>query len=624
MSRDKFKNFFDNFKKKRSGFVSGAENSSAKDEAQKTPPAAAPVEKPASSKVKVTGRRNKKNQPVREAPDFLKRFAQADTDTAKKMVIRDAWEKLCKLQKRLPNNSPQLIDLHSIYDGMGKVLSGKAKLTPEGIVVSKLTTKPTFKPNDLEDGMHTNNCGAPKGLDQLHLFVRDTQFSYASKARECEVVVGLDFGTSCTKVVVQTPYEQGLAFAVPFKPFNHPSGEFFMPTHISKARDGVYSLPISGKNGQFSNLKLDMLYEAAVQKSVQEGPPTQKQRAVVAYLAMVMQFVRGWFLREQAPVYQDLKLMWSINIGVPSKTFDCPELKALYKKARDVSWVVSIDSEPITDGLIDRYWNGVDSGKGSDENLVNDECIVPEVAAEVTGYAQSDLSREGLHLMIDVGSGTLDICGFRLFRENGELHFPIFSADVQSLGASALDRVRAQCVQSELSRATKRSEDVWDLVAPIPAEIDAYLPNIEFLNDKLERGDEAFVEKCLNSTKSIIMDLKRRMDPYAEAWSSEMPVFVCGGGSSHPIYEKVIQELVDWVPKYASKGGVREIRPPVPNALKNSDISNDLYHRLAVAWGLSHPYEDIGKSIPPGEIDPVIAEKVDVPWWRGEGPVYDD
>ena len=60
-----------------------------------------------------------------------------------------------------------------------------------------------------------------------------TQFTWPKKTAICDVVIGLDFGTSCTKVVLRTPYLYGnRAFAVPFKNLTPSRNPYLLPSKI--------------------------------------------------------------------------------------------------------------------------------------------------------------------------------------------------------------------------------------------------------------------------------------------------------------------------------------------------------------------------------------------------------
>ena len=75
-----------------------------------------------------------------------------------------------------------------------------------------------------------------------------TQFSGTAGKDVCDVVVGFDFGTSCSKVVLRTPlYYDARAFATPFEKAGHQSCRYLLPSVLWIGDDGRLSLtPIKG------------------------------------------------------------------------------------------------------------------------------------------------------------------------------------------------------------------------------------------------------------------------------------------------------------------------------------------------------------------------------------------
>src|SRR6266699_2852410 len=75
-----------------------------------------------------------------------------------------------------------------------------------------------------------------------------TQFSGTVGKEACDVVVGFDFGTSCSKVVLRTPFHNnGRAFATPFAGVGHKSCPYLLPSVVWVDAKGRMSLaPIKG------------------------------------------------------------------------------------------------------------------------------------------------------------------------------------------------------------------------------------------------------------------------------------------------------------------------------------------------------------------------------------------
>ncbi len=75
--------------------------------------------------------------------------------------------------------------------------------------------------------------------------------------------------------------------------------------------------------------------------------------------------------------------------------------------------------------------------------------VIPEIVAEVIGYAHSDQRNQGLHLMIDVGAGRIILLSFNLGKNEDGDKYSIFSGDVRLLGAFELYKYRIGFVKKE-------------------------------------------------------------------------------------------------------------------------------------------------------------------------------
>ena len=81
-------------------------------------------------------------------------------------------------------------------------------------------------------------------------------------------------------------------------------------------------------------------------------------------------------------------------------------------------------------------------------------------------------------------------------------------------------------------------------------------------------------------------------------------------------FRSVVDELDDWLRKYADNDGVVVRDVPVPDSFRkyNSSVSPVEQRRLAVAWGLSHRALDVGEIIAADQIPDEPPPRVRV--WR--------
>ena len=238
--------------------------------------------------------------------------------------------------------------------------------------------------------------------------------------------------------------------------------------------------------------------------------------------------------------------------------------------------------------------------------------MFPEVAAEVAGYARSEHRREGLHLMVDVGAGTMDVCGFLLNRAEGTDRYPLLSSSVKLLGSLQLDRARLNAVNKCVCERHERL--MPDGISPICDDLEAYIPEAECMLEQVVAAQEQFSKECKIQVRSVAMHLRTSMDPHAPAWKSGLPVFLCGGGSAVPMYKNLVDDISDWLRGFETACTARAIQLQKPERLEG-EVEDSQFHRFAVAWGLSWPSWDIGEVIT--HLKPVVSpgQATDRNWW---------
>ena len=260
------------------------------------------------------------------------------------------------------------------------------------------------------------------------------------------VTVGLDFGTSSTKVVVGLPFEAGApSVAIPSPRFcrveDHPylwrtalwlNGDAFIPYAVDSSIFFGYlkrrMIEVSG--GDSSNDR------SVVASSV------EKSEAATAYVAYVLHYTKGWVVRNRPELLKGRDPVWFVNIGLPASTYDDPPLFSGYRRMAAAALMLvnarqSIGREAVRAFLQNRdVWRAGDSGEEAERLGV---AVTPEVAAGATSFAKSHKGATGLYLMVDVGAATLDVCVFRLNKDpSGPDHYPLLAADVRPLGVQAL------------------------------------------------------------------------------------------------------------------------------------------------------------------------------------------
>jgi hypothetical protein len=390
-------------------------------------------------------------------------------------------------------------------------------------------------------------------------------FSSAStEGRPLLVIIGLDFGTSSTKIIIRLPGEPSeptVAIPAPdhCRSENHP---YFWQTVLWTRGNGEFiSCPEAGAN-------LLRALKQGVMGQNMDIPTNGATRveATVAYLSHVIRYVRGWLVCNRSELFRERSVSWLVNLGLPAAGYDNESLVRGYRKAAAAALMLADSGGVATvDGARrflqhERVKGAALSPKRAEELGI---AVVPEVAASATSFAKSIGSVPGLYLMVDVGAMTLDACTFRLVQgQGGENRYPLLSAAVRPLGVEAFHWF-------------------WEQ----------------------GRTEEEFSTQCRRCLYRIVWDTKRCRDPHAEGFQSgnALPVFLAGGGSRNDLHCRIIDALGPWLQQHTGNEGIRLINIPTPASIDLPAPLADL-NRLVVAWGLSYPPEEIGEIKPMSNI----------------------
>ena len=162
----------------------------------------------------------------------------------------------------------------------------------------------------------------------------------------------------------------------------------------------------------------------------------------------------------------------------------------------------------------------------TEDDLPWDFELVPEVIAEVTGYARSEFRNEGLHFLVDVGASTLDVCAFTLRDNEGDVHFVIYTAEVALLGAQRLHQARIDGAQKATSESAALIFDAQDPLSLIPNDLTTYVPDGEVIVGGVNRANKAFAKDSSNAVHKTIWHTRKKRDPNSPRWSENLPIFV--------------------------------------------------------------------------------------------------
>ena len=388
---------------------------------------------------------------------------------------------------------------------------------------------------------------------------------------ELFVFLGLDFGTSSTKMIVRLPFEAGEpSIAIP-APASCRSDDnpYLWQTVLWLTSGGIFrpwpepgaTVLHSLKQGLIQGRSDTAIFDGKLDATV------SRAQAGVAYLAFVIRYAKGWLAHNRPDLFRGREPIWLVNLGVPTASYDDHKLVKPYRRVGAAALLLSKSDAPVTVDATRTSLSHADviragASEEADEALA--VTVLPEAAAEMTGFTKSTRGAPGLYLLVDVGAMTLDACMFRLNKNatSGDL-YEFMAAQVRPLGVDSFH---------------------W------------------CLNEG--RTESGFVRQCDRMLREIVWHTRKRRCPEAETWShgNDVPVFLAGGGAANRLHRDVVESVGPWLKQHVGNQGLRVLELPVPVAIELPEPLND-FGRMVVAWGLSYPSTEIGRIRPMRDIE---------------------
>lgn len=439
---------------------------------------------------------------------------------------------------------------------------------------------------DLEDGV----CAL--GLLDLELTgqqIHPTATPGVTAKEDRELVLGLDFGSSSVKVVIgDSALEK--AFAVPFR---NTSGlpSFLLPCRLYKD-GGTFSLEVRGR--ALADLKLAFLAHPSV---------VTYQRRLVAFLALVIRRARAWLFSDKEAIYRSTNIIWRMALGFPTANhLDTDQTKG-FRKLGLAAWILAgsaeakIDDVGVTAAL--QRAKVLEEGGVPCEHEDIELSVVPEIAAQVYGYVASeqfDHRAPNNFMMVDVGAGTVDASLFHVKRGRGKWDFEFYTATVEPLGAVNLHRSRLKWWATAIEEQAPDREDLLDAMTiarkvtdaevGMPGSLEGYFSNatVKFSDPRMH-ADQQFYAKVFKQVGHETY-WKTSRGHLTREQLTDIPVYLCGGGSRMPFYDR-LKETLNSHPSMSEWMRVKVRTLALPKRLEASGLARKDFDRMSVAYGLS-------------------------------------
>lgn len=396
------------------------------------------------------------------------------------------------------------------------------------------------------------------GLHDILSKVFRTPKQSSAPSSPSPAIIGFDFGTAFTKVVIQW---RDRHFPVEWRALTSSADRHLLPSCFSQNAVGEATLGRSTSGGwtPIDGIKLKLI-EGELGTAATYPPAVID---AVVFMALALRHSIAWF-HDVAEKQHGSISVWRLNVGLPAQPWEDEPLRGLLARIAKCAFQLAEAGVPVTRDAAYETLNRTSEGKAITVS------VVAEFAAQLASYMRSPQRENDIHGLIDIGAGTVDFVSFNAHKTADTSVLPIASSAVEKLGAHYLLG----------SLAGRRGQDIeW-------ADSDASGSDALFSKKNSERAGEvaarrqAFIssfKRCLNTLGHESYNWYPRSERFRSD-PKRLPVFLCGGGANIPQYREIL----------SSWQGLRvEVRTlPMPDGVEG-EISPDQFHRLSVAYGLS-------------------------------------
>jgi hypothetical protein len=433
--------------------------------------------------------------------------------------------------------------------------------------------------------------------------LKESKPSFFRKKREKTYIqVGLDFGTSATKVVFSQLGKR------PFRVLNFGHN---LPNYPS------YCIPSIGCIGENSRLLLGVAaarsllkkeWDAGLQRlkvvvagkhdsrfndslteekyydhfKAHKQTPADPEMLTAVFLAYVIHSTRK--IIKKLPEYSSSELDFAFNICMPIDHVENSNLKLVFE--RIFSWAELIEDEWAKSKV---GFDPLKTAQFFENRSANKESkiyAVPEAVASLASYLISLRKRKGLHAIIDLGAGTTDLSICNLFIDTGDIKSYWYAARNLPRGTIGIERALAHCMIKFSGQRKCTSNDICEC--------------LDGLSPTTNKNDPSEKDKKLDSVVfKALCDLRDSRE-YKETWGSayrhlnqdnlwkNVEIFACGGGSNLPHIDKAFSK--PWWTNLNTKYRVSKL--PVPDNYQPGK-SGAPFERMSVAYGLAIPFPQL-------------------------------
>ena len=398
-----------------------------------------------------------------------------------------------------------------------------------------------------------------------------------------EVYVGLDFGTSYTKVCYNVKDDMYI-----YKRNDTP----FIPTKIyySKNKKEVYMHNIKQDLILVKYFKYSMVFEPIGNKrlvnNMPEGYKYEELNIVfsIYFLACIIQEVKLEILEKHYKNTNKIDIDWEINMSAPINDY-IGEIFDLYVNVLEAANILS-DQVVIEGVSIEDIWNiynGIKNGHVIKNELLS---IHPELFVQAVYFTNNNPYglNFGSYMIMDIGGGTIDIGIMWRRKWNNDVIYDLVVVNILNYGVEVIDYKLSK-------QGLNRDEVIKCLANTLKNDNTNYYSSI-FTTNINKMLEEEF-KQPLNGIDNIT---KKR-------------IYYSGGGSIFPWFKQHVNSI--------KKHTIVEDEIQINKQPLNYNNDKKDLHRLIIAMELAQPVDMIernlgstiiinGNKMIPGKINPIF------------------
>lgn len=340
-----------------------------------------------------------------------------------------------------------------------------------------------------------------------------------SVPRNVEINLGIDFGTSFTKVCYRILGRD----IVGLIPFSSSPGSWECTMHPSRLfmeKSGTINFSENAGHDNLMELKYfkmhlaGMAFGYALEGKELSIPPSDLLCAF--YLAYIIRYSKMKIIAKED--LRDVPIKWSGNLGIPIGYYESKareRFENVLKVAVTASSMDNLPSNPTLKDLEAIYIRYLESPT----NDAIDYFLISELEAEVRGLTVNPSTLNGVYAVFDIGGGTIDGAVFEFEKISGQPSINFLTALVAPLGFEATaEKVRKSIGSDIVAQAIRSGRHSIAL----PFEDTA---------------------KSIRQHVSSVIVLAKQKTLYN--WKSKMqslPVYLCGGGRHSKWHASTIED----------------------------------------------------------------------------------